>query len=164
MWWCVFVSLCKLMNAHYCPPETILHFPVCVSHPGLPLSALRLLVPPLQLLSAAMWQVAKQKDVMNYEKLQEFVFKVTEAVPGLINHKQRAQLILGLRARVSRTHSLCLIQIRSFCCYILNLLIFQLILELCKGSAQGSVDSQVIQSYLNRLPLTSTNTGVSTLN
>lgn len=27
---------------------------------------------------------------------------VTEAVPGLINHKQRAQLILGLRGRVSR--------------------------------------------------------------
>ncbi|XP_071391554.1 zinc finger protein 91-like [Centroberyx affinis] len=68
---------------------------------SLPLSSLRLLVPPLRLLSAAMWQVAKQKDVMNYEKLQEFVFMVTEAVPGLINHRQRAQLILGLRARTA---------------------------------------------------------------
>lgn len=74
-----------------------------VSDPGLPLASLRLLVPPLQLLSAAMWQLAKQKDVMNYDKLQEFVFMVTEAVPGLINHRQRAQLILGLRARVSST-------------------------------------------------------------
>ncbi|KAM3587560.1 uncharacterized protein V6R79_009016 [Siganus canaliculatus] len=79
-----------------------------------------------------MWQVAKQKDVMNYEKLQEFVLMVTEAVPGLINHKQRAQLILGLRAR--------------------------LILELCKGSTRGSVDPQVIQSYLDRLPITSIST------
>uniref|UniRef100_UPI003AAF178A uncharacterized protein n=1 Tax=Centroberyx gerrardi TaxID=166262 RepID=UPI003AAF178A len=68
---------------------------------SLPLSSLRLLVPPLRLLSAAMWQVAKQKDVMNYEKLQDFVFMVTEAVPGLINHRQRAQLILGLRARTA---------------------------------------------------------------
>lgn len=67
----------------------------------LPVSALRLLVTPLQFLSAAMWQLVKQKDVMNYEKLQEFVLMVTEAVPGLINQTQRAQLILGLRARVS---------------------------------------------------------------
>ncbi|XP_039998327.1 zinc finger protein 180-like isoform X2 [Xiphias gladius] len=103
-----------------------------INDPGPPLSSLRLLVPPLQLLSAAMWQLAKQRDVMNYEKLQEFVVMVTEAVPGLINHRQRAQLILGLRAR--------------------------LILELCKGSARGSVDSQVIQSYLDRLPITSANT------
>ncbi|CAN9508423.1 unnamed protein product [Ophioblennius macclurei] len=100
--------------------------------PGLPLSSLRLLVPPLQLLSAAMWQLAKQKDVMNYERLQEFVLMVTEAVPGLISHRQRAQLILGLRAR--------------------------LILELCKGSARGSVDCQLIQSYLDRLPVTSSST------
>lgn len=48
-----------------------------------------------------MWQLVKQKDVMNYEKLQDFVLMVTEAVPGLINQTQRAQLILGLRARVS---------------------------------------------------------------
>ncbi|XP_030006511.1 zinc finger protein with KRAB and SCAN domains 7 [Sphaeramia orbicularis] len=99
--------------------------------PGLPLSSLRILVSPLQLLSAAMWQLAKQKDVMNYEKLQEFVFMVTEAVPGLINRSQRAQLILGLRAR--------------------------LILELCKGTGRGSVDAQVVQSYLDRLPISSTN-------
>ncbi|XP_075967731.1 uncharacterized protein LOC142971032 isoform X1 [Anarhichas minor] len=103
-----------------------------INDPSLPLASLRLLVPPLQLLSAAMWQLAKQKDVVNYEKLQEFVFMVTEAVPGLINHRQRAQLILGLRAR--------------------------LILELCKGSARGSVDSQVIQSHLDRLPITNANT------
>ncbi|XP_028305992.1 zinc finger protein 665 [Gouania willdenowi] len=100
-----------------------------ITDPGLPLSSLRLLVSPLQLLSAAMWNLVRQKDVMNYEKLQEFVSLVTQAVPGLINQKQRAQLLLGLRAR--------------------------LILELCKGSAQGSVDSQVIQRHLDRLSVTS---------
>ncbi|XP_049616696.1 zinc finger protein 84 isoform X1 [Syngnathus scovelli] len=92
-----------------------------------PLSTLRQLVPPLQLCSAAMWQLAQQKDVMNYQKLQEFVYAVTEAVPELMNHKQRDQLILGLRAR--------------------------LILELCKGSARGSVDSQMIHRHLERLPV-----------
>ncbi|XP_041833785.1 zinc finger protein 16-like [Melanotaenia boesemani] len=103
-----------------------------INDQSLPLSSLRLLVPPLQLLSAAMWHLAKEKDVLNYEKLQEFVSMVTEAVPGLINHRQRAQLILGLRAR--------------------------LILELCKGSIRGDVNSQMIQSYLERLPVTSANT------
>lgn len=60
-------------------------------------------MPPLQLQSAAVWQLAMQKDVMNYEKIEEFVLMVTEAIPGVINHTQRAQLILGLRGRVSRT-------------------------------------------------------------
>ncbi|KAL6116729.1 uncharacterized protein ACO6RY_14685 [Pungitius sinensis] len=102
-----------------------------INDPSLPLPSLRLLVPPLRLLSAAMWQLAKRKDVENYEKLQEFVFMVTKAVPGLINHRQRAQLVLGLRAR--------------------------LILELCKGSARGFVDSQAIHSHLDRLPITDAN-------
>lgn len=42
-----------------------------------------------------------------------------------------------------------------------NPLPLQLILELCKGSARGSVDSQAVQSYLDRLPITSTNADVS---
>lgn len=49
-----------------------------------------------------MWRLAKQKDVMKYDELQEFVFTVTEVIPGLMNQRQRAQLILGLRARVRR--------------------------------------------------------------
>ncbi|XP_054608999.1 zinc finger protein 813-like isoform X2 [Dunckerocampus dactyliophorus] len=76
-----------------------------------------------------MWRLAKQKDVMNYHKLQEFVHTLTEAVPGLMTQRQTAQLILGLRARR--------------------------ILELCKGSVRGSVDSQMIQAHLENLPLTS---------
>uniref|UniRef100_A0A1A7Z491 C2H2-type domain-containing protein n=1 Tax=Iconisemion striatum TaxID=60296 RepID=A0A1A7Z491_9TELE len=79
-----------------------------------------------------MWHLMKRKDVMNYGKLQEFVSMVTDAAPGLINHRQRAQLLLGLRAR--------------------------LILELCKGSARGDVDSDVIQTYLEGFPVTSANT------
>ncbi|XP_077449694.1 uncharacterized protein LOC144068783 isoform X2 [Stigmatopora argus] len=75
--------------------------------------------------------MAKQKDVMNYHQLQEFVYIVTEAVPGLMSPRQRAQLILGLRAR--------------------------LILELCKGSVQGCVDLQMIQNHLERLPVTPEN-------
>uniref|UniRef100_A0A8C7RCI4 C2H2-type domain-containing protein n=1 Tax=Oncorhynchus mykiss TaxID=8022 RepID=A0A8C7RCI4_ONCMY len=66
----------------------------------LSLSSLHLLVPPLRLLSAAMWQVAQQRDVRHYEKLEEFVTLVTEAIPELLSHRHRAQLILGLRARV----------------------------------------------------------------
>uniref|UniRef100_A0A8C6KXZ3 Zinc finger protein 865 n=1 Tax=Nothobranchius furzeri TaxID=105023 RepID=A0A8C6KXZ3_NOTFU len=48
-----------------------------------------------------MWNLMKGKDVMNYGKLQEFVSMLTEAVPGLINHRQRAHLLLGLKARVN---------------------------------------------------------------
>ncbi|KAM8908383.1 uncharacterized protein AB9W97_005773 isoform 2-T2 [Spinachia spinachia] len=101
------------------------------TEPRLPVSSLRLLVPPLRLLSAAMWQLAKRKQVENYEKLQEFVLMVTEVVPGLLNHRQRAQLVLGLRARS--------------------------ILELCKGSPRGLVDSEAIHRRLDRLPITDAN-------
>lgn len=37
-----------------------------------------------------------------YGKLVEFITLVAEMVPELMNYKQRAQLILGLRARVSK--------------------------------------------------------------
>lgn len=75
----------------------------CVSCTGfrLPLTSVRLLVPPLHLMSAFMWQVLQQKNVIHYGKLEEFVSMVTETVPHLLNYRQRVQLILGLRARVS---------------------------------------------------------------
>lgn len=38
----------------------------------------------------------------DYGLLEEFVFMVTEIVPQLLSTRQRAELILGLRARVSR--------------------------------------------------------------
>lgn len=67
----------------------------------LPAQYLRLLAPPLQLLSAAVWQVVQQGLVDHYGILEEFVTMATELVPELMSYSQKAQLIMGLRARVS---------------------------------------------------------------
>lgn len=67
----------------------------------LSLSSLKLLIPPLRLLSAAMWQTAQRRDVLDYEKLEELVALVTTAVPDLLSPKQRGQLLFRLRAKVS---------------------------------------------------------------
>ncbi|XP_029617439.1 zinc finger protein ZFMSA12A [Salmo trutta] len=67
----------------------------------IPLSSLRLLVPPLRLMSAFMWQVAQQRAIKHYGKLEEFVTVVTQTVPELMTDRQRTLLILGLRARVN---------------------------------------------------------------
>lgn len=40
-------------------------------------------------------------------------------------------------------------------------LVFQLILELCKGSGRGCQNGQVIQSYLDKLPLSNASADVS---
>ncbi|KAJ8355571.1 hypothetical protein SKAU_G00183650 [Synaphobranchus kaupii] len=68
-----------------------------IGDPLLPVSSLHLLVPPLQLLSAAMWQVLQQQDVLHYGKLEEFVSLVTEAFPELLSESQRTELTLGLQ-------------------------------------------------------------------
>lgn len=90
---------------------------------GLPMRYLRLLAPPLQLLSATMWQVVQQGLVSHYGMLEEFVTMVTEMVPELMSYNQRAQLILGLRAR--------------------------LVLELCRG--EEPLDTEAIQNHLERI-------------
>ncbi|XP_042253507.1 zinc finger protein 37-like [Thunnus maccoyii] len=87
----------------------------------LPLSALRLLVPPIQLVSAAIWQTVQQRVVADYGMLEEFVSMVTDIVPELLTSRQRAQLTLGLRAR--------------------------LILELCQFEA----DFGIVQPHLDRM-------------
>ncbi|XP_056223663.1 uncharacterized protein zgc:113263 isoform X1 [Seriola aureovittata] len=89
----------------------------------LPLRYLRLLAPPLQLLSAAVWQIVQQGLVDHYGMLEEFVTMVTELVPELMSYSQRAQLILGLRAR--------------------------LVLEMCRG--EHPMDMQAIQPHLDRI-------------
>lgn len=48
-----------------------------------------------------MWQTLQQRVVADYGMLEEFVSMVTDIVPELLNTRQRAQLTLGLRARVS---------------------------------------------------------------
>ncbi|XP_032429418.1 zinc finger protein 184-like [Xiphophorus hellerii] len=94
-----------------------------LSGPTLPLSALRLLVSPIRLVSAAIWHTVEQKIVSDYGLLEEFVFMVTEIVPQLLSTRQRAELILGLRAR--------------------------LILELCRSDE--TADLQIIQPHLDRM-------------
>ncbi|XP_054454682.1 zinc finger protein 569-like [Anoplopoma fimbria] len=69
--------------------------------PPLPLSCLRLLVPPLRLVSAAIWETVQQKVVANYGLLDDFVTAVTQIVPELLNHRQRCLLSLGLRAQLT---------------------------------------------------------------
>ncbi|CAB1313071.1 unnamed protein product [Coregonus sp. 'balchen'] len=81
------------------------------------------MVPPLRLVSAAIWQTIQQRHVMDYGMLEEFVTMVTEMVPELLNNSQRAQLILGLRAR--------------------------LVLELCRS--KPITDPQTIQPHLDRI-------------
>lgn len=69
--------------------------------PAPPLSSLRLLIPPLRLLTAALWQVARQQSVKHYRMLEDFVSLATEAVPQLLTDRQRSLLLLALRAKVS---------------------------------------------------------------
>lgn len=90
---------------------------------NLPVHYLRLLAPPLQLLSAAVWQVVQQGLVDHYGMLEEFVTMVTELVPELMSYSQRAQLIMGLRAK--------------------------LVLEMCRGDHPA--DIQTIQPHLDRI-------------
>lgn len=68
---------------------------------ALPLASLRLMASPLQLTYSYIWQVVRQKNVKQYGKVEEFVTMVVQTVPDLMSFKQTAQLILGLRARVS---------------------------------------------------------------
>ncbi|XP_029317628.1 LOW QUALITY PROTEIN: zinc finger protein ZFMSA12A-like [Cottoperca gobio] len=89
----------------------------------LPLASLHLLVPPVRLMSAFIWQVVQQHSVMQYDKLVDFISLATEIVPELLSPSQRAQLILGLRAR--------------------------LVLELCRGD--GVANLQPIQSHLDKI-------------
>uniref|UniRef100_A0AAQ5Z838 C2H2-type domain-containing protein n=1 Tax=Amphiprion ocellaris TaxID=80972 RepID=A0AAQ5Z838_AMPOC len=69
-------------------------------YPPLLLQSLRLFIPPLRLVSAAMWHVVQRGNVQDYGMVEEFISTVTEIVPELLNADQKAQLLLGLRARV----------------------------------------------------------------
>lgn len=71
------------------------------------LPALRLFIPPLRLVSAAMWHVVQSGSVQEYGMVEEFVSTVSEMVPELLNADQKAQLLLGLRARVGRGFFVC---------------------------------------------------------
>ncbi|KAK1790511.1 hypothetical protein P4O66_014399, partial [Electrophorus voltai] len=67
----------------------------------LPLSSLRLLVPPLRLMSAFMWQAVQQQKVEHFKKLEEYVQLITKMVPEILTNRQKTTLIMGLRAKGS---------------------------------------------------------------
>ncbi|KAM9846058.1 uncharacterized protein ACBR49_011024 [Aulostomus maculatus] len=87
----------------------------------LPLASLRLLVPPVRLMSAFLWRVIQQHNVTHYDKLLDFISLVTETLPELLSPHQRAELLLGLRVKV--------------------------VLELCRGDA----DLSTIQAHLDKI-------------
>ncbi|CAN9508866.1 unnamed protein product [Ophioblennius macclurei] len=87
-----------------------------------PLAILRLMAPPLRLLSAAMWKTVQQRLVSHYGMVEEMVSRVTDLVPELLSSHQTVQLSLGLLAR--------------------------LILELCQ---LGDASIHVIQPHLDRM-------------
>ncbi|TRY58913.1 hypothetical protein DNTS_003120 [Danionella cerebrum] len=68
--------------------------------PALPLSALRLVVPPLRLMSAFLWQVIQRRNVTQYGKLEQFVVLVTETVPDIMSRSLVNKLIFHMRKKV----------------------------------------------------------------
>ncbi|XP_056604625.1 zinc finger protein 571 [Triplophysa dalaica] len=91
-----------------------------------PLSSLRLLVPPLRLTSALMWQIVQDKNVEQFGKLEEFVSVMTNLVPEILSKRQRATLIVGLRAKM--------------------------ILEMCRGELPA--DLQTVKSHIQCIKTT----------
>lgn len=80
-----------------------LQSPPPIADSVLPLSSLRLLVPPLRVMSAVMWKVVHQRNITHYGKVVEFVSLVAETIPGIFTNKQMGLLTLGLRAKVRDT-------------------------------------------------------------
>nr|XP_033505974.1 zinc finger protein ZFMSA12A-like [Epinephelus lanceolatus] len=66
----------------------------------LPLSSLRLLVPPLRMMSAVMWKVVRLRNIVHYGKVEEFMSLITEAIPDILTDRQMRLLTLGLRAKM----------------------------------------------------------------
>ncbi|KAM4612232.1 TERF1-interacting nuclear factor 2 [Polymixia lowei] len=90
---------------------------------SLPFNALQLLAPPMRLVSAALWKVMKQRDVLQYGTVEEFVTSACDTVPGLLTVRHQGKLTLGLRARLT--------------------------LELCRG--QDQPDPKVVSQHLERI-------------
>ncbi|KAF3858580.1 hypothetical protein F7725_011781, partial [Dissostichus mawsoni] len=77
----------------------MLQSPLPLAEGPLPLSSLRLLVPPLRMMTAVMWKVVRLRDIMHYGKVEEFVSLVTEAIPDIFTERQMRLLTLGLRSK-----------------------------------------------------------------
>lgn len=92
----------SLINCYYSIFPTSNVCRLC-TEASLPFAALQLLAPPVRVVSAALWKVMKQRDVMQYGVLEEFVTSACETVPGLLTVRHQGKLALGLRGRVSIT-------------------------------------------------------------
>lgn len=116
-----------------------------------PMSSLRLLVPPLRLMTAFMWQVAQERSLEHYEKLENFVSLVTKMVPDLLSQKQKATLIMGLRAKVRRRPIDENVFDVSACCQCIHfsMSLVQMLLEMCRGGVP--VDSQTLKTHLHQI-------------
>lgn len=68
--------------------------------PPLQFPSLRLFIPPLRLVSGAMWHTVQSGNVQDYGMVEEFISTVTDIVPELLSPELKVQLLLGLRARV----------------------------------------------------------------
>lgn len=131
----------------------------------LPLSSLRLLVPPLRLMSAVMWQVVGRRSLEHYGKLEDFVCLVTETVPELLTDRQRALLLLGLRAKVCAflpavtytVFSMCCKSEVHLCCKVLHSVVIlnglpdRSVLQMSQEWIVEDVAPELIQTHLDRI-------------
>ncbi|XP_062374587.1 zinc finger protein 271-like [Sardina pilchardus] len=85
--------------------------------------SIRLLVPPLRLLTGFMWQVAHHQHVEHFGKLEHFVSVVLKRLPDLLSPRQKSTLIMGLRTKM--------------------------LLENCRGDVPA--DLQTIRSHLSEI-------------
>lgn len=124
-----------------------------------PISSLRLLVPPLRLMSAFMWKIAQQQHLEHYGKLEEFVSLVTRLVPEVLTSRQKATLVMGLRAKVSRKSDIkrILCRKRHNRCAVFKksqrisvpFYPHQMILEMCRGELPA--DLETVKSHIQRI-------------
>ncbi|XP_030196333.1 uncharacterized protein LOC115531298 isoform X4 [Gadus morhua] len=88
-----------------------------------PLPYLRVLVPPLRLVSAAIWHTVQHRIVSAYGLLDHVITEITEIVPGLLNCRQRWLLCFNFQA--------------------------QLVLDLCRPGQ--TIDLNTLQPHLERM-------------
>nr|XP_061795045.1 zinc finger protein ZFMSA12A-like [Nerophis lumbriciformis] len=67
----------------------------------LPFASLRLMVPPLRVMSAIIWKVIHLRSVRHYGRVVEFITLVNEAIPDILTHKQRTLITVGLKLKMS---------------------------------------------------------------
>ncbi|XP_051902076.1 zinc finger protein ZFMSA12A-like [Hippocampus zosterae] len=67
---------------------------------SLSLPSLRLLAPPLRVMSAIMWKVVHLRSTKHYGRVVEFITLVNEAIPDILTHRQWTLIMLGLKLKM----------------------------------------------------------------